>query len=249
MLPADWDNGVAPPDPQHGSHAGRPLPSQREETTLVNIEDVRRHYDALPSRRGFESRCRIELPDGLAGKTALDVCCRRGKGVYKLSERVGEKGRAIGVDWRADYIAAARENAAAALARSGLAENNMAFHVAFPELMDSCVEGGSVDVAFVNDVLNLVFSSTAVLARIREALKPGGVLICQTVVSETPRRPDDIEKARIVGDSVLAAPDRPSFEAWLTDAGFDPTLVEEVERQPVDSGGIPCHEVLLHIRA
>ena len=40
--------------------------------------------------------------------TSFDVGCRRGKGVFKISALVGEKGRAIGVDWSATYIAEAK---------------------------------------------------------------------------------------------------------------------------------------------
>ena len=45
----------------------------------------------------------------LAGKTVLDIGCRRGKGVFKLSDRVGNAGHVIGVDWVAPYIAEAKE--------------------------------------------------------------------------------------------------------------------------------------------
>ena len=213
----------------------------------MSIEDIQSHYAALRAQGGFEGRCRMILPDGLDGKTVIDVCCRKGKGVYKLSEHVGAAGHAIGIDWREDCIAAARAGEGSALARSGLSASNMDFHVAYPELLDTCVEAEEADAVFINDVLNITCSPAQVLSQICTALKPGGLLICQTVVSEIPRDSSDMQAAREDGDSVRSAPDRAIFSEWLTAAGFEAAHVVEIERQPVSTDEGEFSEVVLHI--
>ena len=40
----------------------------------------------------------------LKGKKVLDICCRRGRGVYKLSSLVGDSGEVMGVDWSPSYV-------------------------------------------------------------------------------------------------------------------------------------------------
>ena len=66
----------------------------------------------------------------LKGKKVLDICCRRGRGVYKLSSLVGNSGEVMGVDWSPSYVEEAKDGMSRAWHESGLLRNNMEFRVA-----------------------------------------------------------------------------------------------------------------------
>ncbi len=76
--------------------------------------ELEAYYAALPREGGLVAQCRMALEGvDLAGKRVLDVGCRRGKGVFKLSEQVGADGYVVGVDWRPDFVDTARKAASA----------------------------------------------------------------------------------------------------------------------------------------
>ena len=56
----------------------------------MDANQLRDYYGSRQFEYGFASRCRMVLPaDQLAGRRVLDVCCRRGRGAYRLSELAG----------------------------------------------------------------------------------------------------------------------------------------------------------------
>ena len=118
-------------------------------------DELQNYYDALPDVYGYDALCKMDIPKELPGKTALDVACRRGKGVYKLAEQVGPTGRALGCEWRADMLERARAGEARAIEKCGFAESNMEFLDVFPEELCDVVEESCADFVYVNCVLNL----------------------------------------------------------------------------------------------
>lgn len=198
--------------------------------------DIDEYYANLPKDGGFDSLCKMNIPNDLVGQTALDVGCRRGQGVFKLSAAVGPEGRAIGLDWREDFIARAKEKVPHALEKNGLSESNIEFVVARPEdlVEGRIVEPGSVNTVFLNGVLNLLFNPKTALKGVSHVLKPGGRLICQTVLAATPRDEGVIARAREIGNVVQAAPHRKTFASWLGSAGFDMTTFTNLGEQPID---------------
>ena len=52
------------------------------------LDELKAHYAQLPESGGLDSRCEMFVPGGLNDQMALDLACRRGKGVYKLSDHV-----------------------------------------------------------------------------------------------------------------------------------------------------------------
>ena len=190
--------------------------------------ELKNYYDILPDHGGLDALCKMELPQELHGKVALDVACRRGKGVYKLSEQAGKHGKAIGVDWRADMLGLAREGEAHAIGKAGLDKSNMLFVQAFPETLAETVGEGAADFAYVNCILNLFYDPAEALAQIRRALKPGGLLICDTVLSTGPRKASVVAEARALGNAVQAAPHRKDLMNWLASASFDVTSIGAV---------------------
>ena len=188
--------------------------------------DLEAYYAALPERGGYDSTCAMSIPKELYCKTTLDVACRRGKGVYKLAEQVGEHGKAIGVDWREGYVLEARADAAHAAEKAGVPVECIELHVAYPELLSEATGECVADFAYVNCVLNLFFDPVEALRSMFRALKPGGLLVCDTVLATGPRDKEVVAKARALGNAVQAAPHRKDLMGWLASAGFDITTVD-----------------------
>ena len=205
-----------------------------------SLDDLAAHYAQLPEAGGLDSRCEMFVPGGLNDQTVLDLACRRGLGVYKLSDHVGPAGRVIGVDWREPFIERAREGEAHAAEKNKLTKSNMEFVVAYPEMIDQIgIEGGSLDYVYVNSVLNLFYDPAYVIKLIGRLLVPGGKLVCQTVLATTPRDKKVIAEARAIGNAVQAAPNRKNFALWLHNAGMDMPTYETLEARPIQ----PCDAV------
>lgn len=179
------------------------------------------YYGQAQFEYGFASLCKMTLPDNLVGKRVLDIGCRRGKGVFKLSARVGETGSVIGVEWASEHVQEARERSDRAWRDSGLPESNMTFLQGYPEdLLGAGVGEQSCDVVFVNSVVNLALDPKRVFQQIFRVMKPGGLLICETVIADVPRNEDVVVRARALGNSIQSAPFKGSFEAMLADIGY-----------------------------
>lgn len=193
------------------------------------------YYAGKQFEYGFASMSKMTLPNSqLKGKTVLDVCCRRGKGVYKLSARVGANGRAIGVDVTPSYIEDAKAGMARAASDNGLPKPNMEFHVAYPEdLMEAGIGTASMDFVYINNVSTLLYDIPAALREFYRVLKPGGTLIYETVFADAERDAAVVEAARQMGNSIQAALPRHIFEEQAAAAGF--AKPEQVDSYPVEA--------------
>ena len=206
-------------------------------------DELEAYYETACWEYGYASLCHMALPSGLAGKTVLDIGCRRGKGVFRMSERVGERGHAIGVDWNEEHIAEAASRMDRAAFETGLSKNNMEFHAAYPEdLMAAGIGNETIDVVFVNSVLHLAYAPNEVLCEIHRVLKPGGLLVLEVALACAPRDGKVVQSARKLGNSVQAAPYRASFEEELERIGFDVEVVEEPKPVPANMGFKQGHE-------
>ncbi len=206
-------------------------------------DQLARYYNGKQFEWGFASMSRMTLP-GLKGKRVLNVCCRRGKGVYKMSSMVGAEGRVIGVDWSPSYIADAEDGVVPALRKNHLKESNMEFHVAYPEdLMAGGIGNSSVDVVYINNVMTLVYDEAKALSEFYRVLKPGGLLICETIFASASRDEAVVSKARNIGNSIQAARTQEEFFEKLAAAGFsEPEIVDEFEVE-ADQGFKANHKV------
>lgn len=179
------------------------------------------YYRSAIFEFGFASMCKMSVPLGLDGMHVLDIGCRRGKGVFKLSARVGNAGHVIGIDWSPDYIAEATQRSERAWRESGLARNNMEFHVAYPEDLGAIgIADDTLDLVFVNSVINLAYDYGHAFSEIYRTLKPGGLLICETVLANVERDEDVVREARAIGNNVQSAPSKAHFERMLEQLGF-----------------------------
>ena len=141
------------------------------------------------------------------------------------------------MDWSPSYIADAKDGERNALRKNHLKESNMEFHVAFPEdLMEAGIGNSSVDMVYINNVMTLVYDVDKTLSEFYRVLKPGGLLVCETIFASEERDPAVVAKARNIGNSIQAAGTRKQFFDQLERAGFpDAEVVDEFEVD-VDQG-------------
>lgn len=152
------------------------------------------HYRSLSDNGNYAGRCAMHLPDDLEGKRVLDVCCRKGKGVFELSDYTGDRGFLLGIDPDAANIEVARARAAENHWAGERWPAYMRFEQAWPEdLSVAGVRDASYDVVYVNSIINLFYDRIRALAEFHRVLVSGGRLwVAQGVfVSEDGGRRSD----------------------------------------------------------
>lgn len=138
--------------------------------------------DGLARKFGYSEEDLAALPDGAnlglscgnpialaslkPGDVVLDLGAGAGFDVLIAARKIGQEGRAIGVDMTPEMISRARANAA----RLGL--SNVEFRLG--EIENLPAADGSIDVVISNCVINLSPEKSRVFREIVRVLKPGG---------------------------------------------------------------------------
>lgn len=159
------------------------------------------------------------------GETVLDLGSGGGFDVFVAGRRVGEKGRAIGIDMTPEMLAKARKNIASYTKNTGFA--NVEFRLG--EIEHLPVADASVDVVISNCVLNLSPNKPQVWRDIARVLRPGGRAAISDIALVQPL-PESLAHsiAALVG-CVAGAVEIRETERWIREAGLETV---EIVRKP-----------------
>lgn len=153
-----------------------------------------------------------------AGETVLDLGCGGGFDAFLAAQRVGPKGRVIGLDMTPEMVEKAK-----ASARAGNYAN-VEFRVAEIENLPSTA--GSVDVVISNCVINHSPDKLAVFKEAYRVLKPGGRLFVSDLVTAG-RLSDDLRRKadKLWTEWLSVACDRREYLGAIESAGFTAVTV------------------------
>jgi arsenite methyltransferase len=156
------------------------------------------------------------------GETVLDLGSGGGIDVILSAKRVGQTGKAFGLDMTDAMLALARKNAAEAGVDNAIFLKGMMEDVPLP--------AASVDVVISNCVVNLSTDKPAVLQEMARVLKPGGRIGISDVVAEDHLSPEArAERGSYVG-CIAGALSKSEYEDGLRASGFENVSVTFTHR-------------------
>jgi arsenite methyltransferase len=160
------------------------------------------------------------------GETVLDLGSGAGFDCFLAAQKVGAKGKVIGVDMTPEMLDKARENA-----RKGKYKN-VEFRLG--EIENLPVADSSVDVIISNCVINLSTDKSRVFAEAFRALKPGGRLMVSDIVvlQELPEAIKNSVQAYIgcLSGAVMKA----EYLKLIKKAGFKDVSILDESYFPID---------------
>ena len=171
------------------------------------------------------------------GETVLDLGSGAGVDCFLAAEKVGPKGRVIGVDMTPEMVDRARTNAK----QGGYAQ--VEFRLGEIEALP--VADASVDLIISNCVINLSPTKDRVFAEALRVLKPGGRLVVSDIVAE--RAPTEEERAdmNLYCTCVSGAEPVTEVHRLLEEAGFTDVTVNQAS-SPFDGGNSDAEVVTVY---
>lgn len=152
------------------------------------------------------------VADLLPGETVLDLGSGGGLDVILSAHRVGETGKAYGLDALDEMLDLARENARqAGVANAEFIEGSLD-EVPLPD--------GTIDVVISNCVINLAEDKQAVFNEMARVLRPGGRIGVSDVVAEDELTGEQRAERGSYADCVAGALSASEYESLLREAGF-----------------------------
>lgn len=151
------------------------------------------------------------------GDVVLDLGSGAGKDVFLAAEKVGEAGKAIGIDMTSEMTALARKNAVKFFATTGLA--NVEFREGKIEALP--VDDASVDVVISNCVINLSPDKPQVFREVSRVLKPGGRMVVSDIVLNRPLPESARNDVGLYAACIAGAMLRDDYLAAVRNAGFE----------------------------
>ena len=160
------------------------------------------------------------------GETVLDLGSGAGFDCFLASQRVGKKGKVIGIDMTPEMIDRARENARK--------DNYTNVEFRLGEIENLPVADNTVDVIISNCVINLSTDKPRVFSEAFRTLKPGGRLMVSDIVllKELPEFLKESVEAYV--GCVAGAMKRGDYVRTIRDAGFRDVRIVEQSTLPLD---------------
>jgi arsenite methyltransferase len=187
-------------------------------------------YDGEESDAALQSAVTASLGCGVptavadlhAGETVLDLGSGAGADVLISAKRVGDSGKAIGLDMTDEMLALARANAEQAGATNVEFVKGHIEDIPFPN--------ASVDVVISNCVINLSGDKAQVLREVARVLKPGGRFAVSDVIADEDM--DDATRADMAQwtGCIAGALTRQEFHDTLLAAGLTDVEIRETHR-------------------
>jgi len=173
------------------------------------------------------------------GETVLDLGSGAGIDAFLAANRVGSKGRVVGVDMTKAMI-----EKASAIAKSN-GHHNVEFRLG--EIEKLPVEDESVDVVISNCVINLSLDKSKVFQEAYRALKPGGRLTVSDIVSER-ALPEEIKNDPDAWAGCIAgALEKHEYLEKIEKAGFEDVQVISSREFHIEGRESKATEKLLSI--
>lgn len=116
------------------------------------------------------------------GATVLDLGCGAGLDSLLVAPRAGPTGQVIGVDFSADMVQRAQQNA------DKMGVVNVRYIRSDAERLP--LAPGSMDTALINGIFNLNPARTAIFAELARVMRPGGAVYAAEIVLRHPLAPD-----------------------------------------------------------
>jgi len=186
--------------------------SLTEQARLVGYseEDVKNVPEE--SNMGLGCGNPVALASLKAGETVLDLGSGGGIDVFLASEKVGAKGRVIGVDMTKEMIEKSKHTA------EKYGYSNVEFRLG--EIEDLPVEDKSVDVVISNCVINLSPDKKKVFQEAYRVLRSKGRILISDLVTEG-RLPSTVRKSLDAWAACIAgAMDKKEYLRTIEEAGF-----------------------------
>jgi len=154
------------------------------------------------------------------GEIVLDLGSGGGIDVFLAAEKVGEKGKALGVDMTPEMIEKARENV-----KKGNYKN-VEFRLG--EIEKLPIDDESIDVIISNCVINLSPDKLATFKEAYRVLKPNGRMLISDLVTEGELPPEIKKSFDAWAGCVAGAMERNEYLNTIKKAGFkDIEIVKE----------------------
>jgi arsenite methyltransferase len=160
-----------------------------------------------------------------AGETVVDLGAGAGIDVFLAANRVGERGRVIGVDMTEDMVAKG----------SRLAQQHGYGNVEFRlgEIENLPLDSESVDVIISNCVINLTRDKLASFREAYRVLKPGGRMLIADLVTQG-QLPEEVKKSFAAwADCLAGAMEREEYLHTIRRANF--AAVAIVSQRPYET--------------
>jgi len=186
------------------------------ELLCYDKDDIQSHPEAAGSSFGCGNP--LAFSGVREGETVLDLGSGAGFDLLLASDKVGTRGKVIGIDMTDEMIARARKNIKTAgvtniEVRKGLIE-------------ELPVESSSVDWVISNCVINLSPEKSKVFKEIHRVLKPGGQISISDIVAE--ELPEEIlNNKKLYNSCIAGAISEKDYLAGLAEAGLTDIQVTE----------------------